>query len=264
MEDTRQGQALVQRPQQKSLMTIKNLPPGLENVNPEDFVLPRVAIAQDMSKVVKDQKMKRGSLYNTLTEELYQNEKGDPYLKFIPILMKKNRIKWHSDIKKGAEHMSLDGIQATTGELCESQCPFIEEGVSAYNWGTDPKTKQQTPPACTPYLNFLSLLSPFDSPIPIAVSFGSTSYVMGKRLISMAMMAGGTLFSRMYSLTTEATSTDKGDFFIFKVLPLGKPDEAFATLAATLYPWVSGNNFKVDMGEKGESDENGAGKDVPF
>lgn len=250
----------------KGLKTI-NLPAGLENINPEeDITLPRVAIGQYTSDAVKKQRVKAGSLYNSLTEEVYLNTEGKVALDFIPIYYKKTRVMWKPGGASGVQHMSLDGIKSTKGEICASECPFEtvkatldREAITAYEWSTDEKGNAR-PPECQPQHVFLSLIAPFTSVIPVAIIFTSTSFTVGKKLNSMALMFGGPLFSRIYTLTTQEDKNDKGDFFIVRVTAKVKPSAEQFELAKAMYPWISGHEFKVDVGN-----EDGSKTDeIPF
>ena len=71
--------------------------------------------------------------------------------------------------------------------------------------------------------------------MPIVVSFSNTSYTAGRRLLTMAKMNGGDLFSRTYKVLVKQRTNSKGTFFVLNVEEGGLPTKEDYAKAEKLY-----------------------------
>ena len=232
-------------------------PRGLEGIERDDVIVPRIAIGQSTSKRVQDGELHAGSLYNTISGEAFARE-SKPYLEFIPIAFAKSRRLWDRENKDSSTCMSNDAIVSVAGKRCATECPY-----GAYEWGQDEKGNRLAP-ACTMYFNYLSLISPYDAMFPVSISMGRTSAKTAKQFNSFLMMTGEDIFSRIYAISTELKENQKGRFHIFKLKAIGRPALDIYKKAEALASRMAGMTYTIHE-EGAEGEAGNAGDDpIPF
>jgi len=186
---------------------------GQTNLDPGDFIPPRVKVVQQMSDEAAQEKAKPGDFFNTLTGENYGKE-----LRFIPILPFKQRVLLVRSEKRplidfalssvgllpiadgdGLKCRSFDTIQGVgdPGVICET-CPLSQ-------WDGN------VPPLCTETYNVAALNELGDL---IILGFQKSSAKVGKRLFSMTRLSAGAPWTKTYVAKTHAEKNDKGNFFV--------------------------------------------------
>jgi hypothetical protein len=230
-------------------------PRGLGDFEREDVTIPRLAIGQPTSKRVQDGEMKFGDLYNTVTGQVYRDTNGKPFIEFIVVQFRKQRILWESD-NKGIAHMSNDGKVANDGKICATECPF-----NAYEWSEGPKGERISP-KCTQFFNYISVLAPFQSTFPIAISMGRTNAKAAKKLNSFIMNTQQDIFAWVYSASTEIKENQKGRFGVFVIKPVGIVPPATYKAMEELYNQFSGAEVVVHQDGMAEDDK--SGDEPPF
>jgi hypothetical protein len=119
---------------------------GKEHISPNDIIMPRVALLQDLSPQVKDRnnEARGGEFYNIITDYNY----GDT-VEIIALLFYTSRIKWDSPTPgANIECIARDGENGTKYGKC-ADCRFKE-------FSTDAQGKSQQP-ACTEFKNLICL-----------------------------------------------------------------------------------------------------------
>lgn len=227
---------------------------GIEKMEREDLVIPRIAIAQSTTKQVLDGKFPIGSLYNTVTNETYVKD-GKPYLEFVPVLFGKSRRLWDKDNKANSLCMSTDGITSVAGDTCAVNCPFppVHGARTAFDWGQDEKGVRLSP-ACTQYYNYLSLLAPYASLFPASISMGKTSAKTGKQFNSYIGMTGQDIFARVYAVSTELQENKKGRFGVFRITQVGLPAQDLFKIAEAISEKFMSIDYTIhEEGAEGEA-----------
>jgi len=209
----------------------------MEGADDEDFPQPRLKINQYLSPMVAEKKAEAGTLYNSITEEVYGNRVVIQPIKFF-----KTRIKWFPrETGGGMDCRSLDGIVGSNYGVCA--------GCAYRQWGEEP-------PECTAILNFLSIIREpkTDQPL-IVVSFLRTSYAEGRQLGAKLRYAMKDIFFKKYGVVSKGTKNEKGAFFILDTDGGVAAGEEEYKQAATLYEVFMGKMVEVDFREEEENFE---------
>ena len=159
---------------------------GLEQITSSEMVLPRLALCQNTSpqrdrtnpKYIKD--LTEGMFFNSLTKHIYGEQ-----LTVMPLFFRLSRI-YFKDINAGG------GIicRAPHGNDCQ-----LNDGKPCLHstWGKD-----GTPPPCTEFYNYASLIYPTNE--PIVVSLKVTGIRAGKEWNSTMRLRGADPFSGLYDI----------------------------------------------------------------
>ena len=247
---------------------IKQGDQGMENVRPEDRVLPRLRLSQQMSSWVGDGTAKAGDMVHSLDPKI---NFGDA-VAIVPVMFFKSRIRWTPrnetappDAPKGMECVSDDGqkSRAVNGmtkdqkatDIC-SHCIYQE-------------FKDGQPPRCTLYKNFGGLvISKEHGQHLLAISMEKTKIKTADALLTFASMLGGgklPLYAGKYILKTKKMQNDRGEFYVYALEQNGfAASEEFAAAEAA-YGSLKKRNLIVHMEE--ENEESGGGDDgdkAPF
>jgi len=199
-------------PKKQATLAVPTAPQrGFEcGVDQDDLVIPRAAVMQSTSDELKDRALVKekgltfGMVINSLTKEPLGEE-------FIPIFMFKNWARFNPRDEKDPNF--VPGI-APAGTVWISRDPLDPRVQAESKFGANGEK-----PAATTFINFFSYFP--GSPMPVIVSFAKTSYGAGKKLITLARLTGGDLFSKKYRLTTDTESNEKGTYAVLKVQPVG-------------------------------------------
>lgn len=257
---------------------------GFDEFGEDDLILPYAKLMQPLSPEVQDEEgefegVKQGHIINSLTGFNYGNE-----LTFIPLLFRKRRIKWiPRDEGGGMDCASMDARHPDTGEMYSESCSICPHSKWTRGPETDksgneiPGTMVNRPPACDLIYVFPALIidkDVSDSDRLIAITFTRTSFNSGKRLVNIARLSGGDIFSRSYSLTTAKEKNEKGIYFVLEVKPVGQIEQAKYNQAENMYEMLHNISYRIheeaeaefvdsDLGvvdgDSGESDD-----ELPF
>ena len=170
---------------------------GLDELAPEDFVLPYIRLTQPISDDVVEGKAKPGEFRHSITGDLLGGV--DQPLEFIPVHVSTPRSRFQD---RARVCWSPDGRIGTgdPGGKC-AECPYAQ-------WGADGK-----PPECTRAYQYVVLL-PEHEPLPIALILAKTSARTAKRLnYYIKAYRKGSVFA----LKTHKETNDKGTFYVFDV-----------------------------------------------
>ena len=217
---------VVKKDQSNAVATQADAPRGLDDEDPSDLLLPRVELLQSMSPAVQQGLGKAGQLVNQISKTPLHTDI------FVPIAMHRKYIKWIPRNEGG-------GIEYQTTD------PKDPRVIEDTKWGPHGEK-----PSCTKYLNFLILLE--GDTLPIVLSFAMTSYQAGRKLYTMAKMAGGDIWNKKYKLHAVSKSNQMGTFFVFDVTEAGDSEERERKIAEALYANFASRdlNFEVDTGSQ--------------
>jgi len=199
-------------------------PRGFDDEDQGDLLLPRIELLQAMSPAVQNGLGKAGELVNQISKTPLPTDI------IIPIAMHRKYIKWVPRNEGG-------GIEYQTSD------PNDPRVIQDTKWGAHGEK-----PTCTKYLNFLVLLE--GSTLPIVLSFAMTSYQAGRKLYTMAKMAGGDIWAKKYKLHSVQKTNNMGSFFVFDVTEAGSTSAEDKKVCESLYTAFSTRdlNFEVDGG----------------
>lgn len=197
---------------------------GQTALRPEDLVLPRVKVVQQMSKEVADKKADPGDFYNTLTGEVYGTTlRIQPIVTFMQrIFLVRQERREKADALLQAEGMEPlsegDGLKCRSFDMFEGKGePGVECNICPLSkWTKGPKG-QQVPPLCTETYNVAASNEIGEL---VIVSFARSSAKVGKRFFSAIRIGGQSApWAKLYDLETHAERNDLGNFFVpdFKV-----------------------------------------------
>jgi hypothetical protein len=177
----------------QELAELQKAPRGIDsNITQDDLILPRLELTQALSPSVVTGDAKPGVLLNSVDKSEFGKE-----MSIIPVILRKHYIRWIPRNEGG-------------GMLWKSDNPADPRVIEETKFGPNGEK-----PLATAYLNFLCLVE--GQEMPIVVSFSNTSYTAGRRLLTMAKMQGGDLFSRSYKLSAKPKTNNKGTFFVLEV-----------------------------------------------
>jgi hypothetical protein len=204
---------------------------GLENVNRDDIVLPRLAIMQTVSPQVADGTSRPGHIVNTVTGEDYGST-----LRFFALISYTSRVQWASrQLNSEIECQSRDGIHGSMTDARHNHgkcagCPLAE-------WTDDQA------PLCTEFRNLLLLPFAADAdattavtnPAPAVYSAKRASLSAVRKFLGAAQLlrkkVGNTmvkppLWASLYEFKTVKVTNDKGNYFLPAFTRLGYVEDA--------------------------------------
>lgn len=198
--------------------------PGLENVEPEDLILPRLLTMQGQSKLVLDRSKKKnvGDFINSLTEETIAD------VVFIPVVYSRyfNAYRYEG---RGDDQQQIFEFRTENKE-------DPRFGDKRWFRDGDEKAEIQT------VRSFIGLIEGQ----PIVISFKSPSDLDGgKKLLTYAKLANSALYSHKYRITSKLKQFKKTSVYVKEVEPAGDvtPEEyaeaqrimkSFASKATTI------------------------------
>lgn len=228
--------ALILIGDQHDLSHIKKGPArGSENVGVEDLVIPRLEIIQSQSpEVVEGQpefkkENRPGDLFNSVTGQNYGRE-----VFLIPVTYNKQWLVWRSRTKGG-------GFRGAYPNPAEAEDRVKQEG------GKDAGYEAVDTPT-----HLCLLVDAKNGKIDeIICSMPRTKAKISRQWNSMIKLGGGDRFSRVYRMTTQSETNDKGTFFNFVVAQTGFPAKRAYEQAEKLYEAIVAGRRNVVMDTKG-------------
>ena len=227
---------------------------GLENVSPNDIVLPRIKLMQALSPEVTAGKFKPGDMVNSLTGLKYAGA-----IEFIPVLHYKSRMFWQDRSKGNAVLCSApDGKKPIDPNAAPKiakqlkiavfpkainncdECPFSQFATEE----DDPKDRA---PKCTYYHNFPILIK--GDRLPSALAMSRTKLKVGQNLLSLAMTAGEAIpiYSKYYKLTSILEKKNNNTYYNFVIEPAGWATEEEYQHVSALCKSYKGLHINVEV-----------------
>jgi hypothetical protein len=220
---------------------------GFEQADQSDFILPRLAICQSLSPQRKKNDPKfiegltEGMLFNTLSGQIY-----DQPLKFIPLFLAKNRIKFKVPVGTGIDCQSLNG--KTGGRLSPASCLACPHS----QFGEDGKR-----PACDEFKGLVSLL---DDGSLIAVSTKSTGLSKTKELLSKLRLRNLPMFGSIVEVKVVDETKNNNTYGTWEFTPVGFTPEKLFGQAQQFFESLKDKNVILDT--DGDEGDDAAGFDT--
>ena len=214
---------------------------GNEGVGIEDLSIPRIDVIQSLSPQRKKndpayiEGAEEGMLFNTVTGELYGTEAH-----FVPVMFRKEYVIWRKRDQGGGfrgSFPSINDAQAAKAELDDGdQCEIVD-------------TAQ--------HFSLLIKLGNDGNPVieEVVLSMAKTKMKASRQLNTLAKLAGGDRFSRVYKLIAQEASNDKGDFYTFAIKQMGYAPEAVYRAAEGLYEQITSGLVDVNYSDATTSDD---------
>lgn len=207
---------------------------GLEDITPNDLVLPHIILTQSLSKFVTEEKFPVGVYVNTLSKKIYESVEILPFkaTKYINLLQPKGD-------KMVFEARVQEGDARTTGRR------FFPEKTES---GTKKANAQSV----------IAILCLVEGQ-PAIMTFSKTSYTAGKELLTMATLASGAFWKRKYTLAPKKV-TGEYTYYISTVKDAGASTTAEWNAASKLYTSMASKAKEVVERSDGAPDA----EEVPF
>lgn len=221
--------------QETQIMTSTGQIAGMEGIDNEMLIIPRIKLLQALSAEVEEFDLKAGSFVNSVTKEVMAEKGGS--VKIIPLMVKKSRI-YFQDMEEGGGIlcMAQDGMngRGEPGGVC-ANCPLKD-------WGDDK-------PACTMFIDFAVLpvsdKGELIEELPLIVNFGNTGFKTGKTFATMVRAKNQNPWNFTYELKAKYVDSDKGKYYVPQVLPAGKTSPEILEQLAGLYEMMASISYEV-------------------
>lgn len=216
---------------------------GKTNIDAGDKILPRIAVAQDLSPQLKEDRaeyvegLKVGELFNTLTGENY----GVGPIEFVILDVQKRALEFDDD------NNVVDFVVPWNDPRCDFQA-----GPN----GT------RIPPIATRFYDFIVLLQHDIAPgTPsnemVVLSLKRTQIPIAKKLVSLMSVRPGAAWMGKYSLGAFIDHKGKFSFGNVKIGVAGPTDPKSVAYAEACYTIIEKGAIKIDR--SGEGKERQAG-----
>ena len=201
--------------------------PGLENVEQDMLIIPRIKLVQSISAEVMENDTKPGSFVNSVLKDVIAESKGKDgaALKFIPVDFSGRTRILFKDLDDGGGILCRSenfykGI-GTPGGIC---CKDEKNPVCKHAQWTDTAEKRMSP-ECTAFYNFFVMVAGYSSIVPLVLSFSKSNYPIGRKLINLLKFSNTFLWNSLYELKSKYKEDGEFKYFAMDVVPSGKPSE---------------------------------------
>ena len=222
-------------------------PLGMQNMRPEDMLIPRVTLMQALSPSVVEGQHRPGVLINSLSKEVIAEI--DASVAIIPIFHYLEWLKWGDrDLNEGILDRSLD----PDGALATS----CARGDKIQRGGKEVMV-------VTECHNFICLMPDISLTAPIMIGCSRSNHKKGKQLLTLSKYRGKyDLFAGRYMLSSADEKNKKNQIYkVFDFQNAGWASSDEHELCAKLYPGIKeaydSRALKVDEDVSDERDTSG-------
>lgn len=190
---------------------------GSEGVEADDLSIPRVQIIQDLSPQHKENKAeyikgaKVGMAFNTATDALY----ADGFI-MVPVLFRKEYVIWKDRKAGGGFRGAFKSMNDAKHELNKlddkAQCDIVD-------------TAQ----------HFCLLMDIKGMVQEAVISMSKSQMKVSRKLNTIIRIGGGDRFASAYQVSVVEDSSDKGDFYNWKIDQLGYCSQELFEAAENMY-----------------------------
>lgn len=206
---------------------------GLEQADKSDYILPRLAMSQDLSPQTKKsrpeyiQGLKVGEFFNTVSKQIYGTS-----VEVVPLFLTKNRIKFKKPVGSGIDCQSPNG--KTGGRISPQSCaacPHSSFGPAGEK------------PECDEFKNLVCLMSTGEL---IVVSAKSSTIKVMKQWLSMIRMTNLPTFAFRYRLQVVEETRNGNTYGQLAFERLGHTPEKMFSQAETFFQGLRDKDIQVD------------------
>lgn len=212
---------------------------GQENVGIEDITIPRLDIIQAISPQLSKndpehiEGCEQGDMFNTVSKEIYGSK-----IFFVPVYFRKEYVIW-KDRKKGGGFKgafpSMEAAEQAMAELEDKDDCEITDTGQHFGMIIKPETSGD--------------MLVHDE---VVVSMSKSKMKISRQLNTLAKMAGGDRFSRIYEFATVEDANANGDKYQnYSIRALGYVNEAIYHQAEKLYESISSGQRDVNRNAEG-------------
>lgn len=166
-----------------------------------DRILPLIKLMQALSPEVRERTAAIGEFVNNLTHVSY----GSSFT-FVPILRKRQRIKWlPKESGGGMDCRSFDGKMGTKYGAC-AECTFSR-------WENEAADPKHRPPACTEFWAFPIILVTARGYDLALLSLGKTQLAAGRSLANLIDYHPCDAFGAQYTISSYEETSKRGEVY---------------------------------------------------
>ncbi len=225
-------------------------PLGTENIDNADVNIPRLKLGQSMTPEVKDQTVKDGDLFHSITKQVLipagtsgivipvayvkeyilwrdRNDGGGIFARAKRTVLPNGEVRYAWDKPNSSfEHKVKGAVKVTW----RTKTYIEEDGLDKF--GSSIPNDRDSQPAATAHFNYILALPELDGQL-VAVSFNRSSAKKAKDLNAMLKMGSVPMFARQFSMGALPDQNDAGDrFYNYSITPAGfvKSQDAFDQL----------------------------------
>lgn len=198
---------------------------GSEDIDPNDFIAPKLLLMQGLSKLVAARKAQQGDIVKSTTGEILGNDTKP--VEFMPLNTYKT---WKLEELVNGKY-EYKGIEPFTADNCSAPYEFSKNGtqwrrIETLNFNVLVVADlEKEKAAFKKYKDGGAMPAPSDALIPCLLSFGMTGYRAGKEIISEFTKAKKMRIppaSMILQLGCRLEKNDKGSFYVYTVSNTGK------------------------------------------
>jgi hypothetical protein len=212
---------------------------GSETVGMEDLTIPRLDIVQSLSPCRKKtdpayiEGAEEGHMFNNVTRELFKDE-----VHVVPVLFTKEYIIWKDRDNGGG----FKGAYPTKEDAQNALTEILSKGKDM-----GPYDIVDTAQHLCLLLRYTSDMSVVVKVDEIIVSMAKSKMKVSRQWNSMIRINGNDRFSRVYKLSVVPDSSEKGDYFNFKVTTGGFPPKNVYEKAEEIYESISSGEREMKI-----------------
>lgn len=200
---------------------------GSEDVGAKDMIMPRVDVLQALSPQIKKNDpafipgAEQGQIFNTVTGEIY----GDN-VTFIPVMFRKEFVVWKLRKAGGGFCGAFKTEAEANAAIVAMPNPADYEAVESHQ-------------------HFAILLTEH-GPEEAVFSMTKSKLKVSRALNTLVQIAGVDRFAKAYRIDAVEATSDKGDFWSFKVHPAGFVSPELYQRGQELYGMIKDGAADVD------------------
>jgi len=200
---------------------------GSEDVSAKDMILPRIDVLQALSPQLKKNDAafipgaEQGQIFNTVTGEVYGSS-----VTFVPVLFRKEYTLWKLRKAGGGFLGAYKSEMDANVVLSQTQNPPDFEVVESHQ-------------------HFAMLLTEH-GPEEAVFSMTKSKLKVSRALNTLVQIAGVDRFAKAYRIDAVESSSDKGEFWSFKVHPVGFVSKELYERGQGLYELIKAGAADVD------------------
>jgi hypothetical protein len=236
---------------------------GLENLSNEDFIMPRLAIAQSMSPQRQKNDplfikgLEEGQFFNTLSQKIYGES-----VRVVPLYAFKSRIFFPA---RG----SNDPILCSTNKIDEDK-RLVEGRITPEGCDicphsqflSTPRPDGSTRPDCTLFYNYIVAVPLNGVFEPMALSLKSKMIKPAKVFNTKMRIRNMPGFTMLFDIRTVAEKAPKGTFYNLVVEPAGDVTAEEVAQTHKLFEALYGREHKIDLRGSDEDFGDEGGRDA--
>lgn len=233
-------------------------PKGMEKVDSNDLIYPRLMLMQGTSPLVADGKRMAGEVVDNLTNDVIAKF-GERFL-FIPVVFSKNRLMFKPREQGGGLACRSDdmttaragGAGVDRGGSPTSKC---EECVNK-EWDSNDK------PKCNVSANIIGLLPEFGMR-PYVISGMKTQLPMMKKLVSLCKQTGADFYAHAFNLFSVGAESGGNKYKLLEFEAAGWASEEAYAAGEKFFKSLAGKTWSADTSDL-EKEVTGQAADTTF